>query len=180
MDETNSYPEHGAPLTVLLAVLKEAQDSVRGFDTKAQIVGIGFIFSLGVVGGIRESFLGGAEVTQTPWLVAITYLTAIVPIAMFGAVLYPSRRMAPTLQASQALGVKQILYFTGIHDGAAIAKQFDKDTRRCDIRKEIIYEILKVSALRDLKRKRFLRALFAAGSSFTIIFLAQLYRSLVI
>ena len=44
----------------------------------------------------------------------------------------------------------------------------------CDINTELSYELMKVIALRDLKRIRFLRALFAAALSFALLFLAQL------
>ena len=33
----------------MLAALKEVQDTVRAYDTKAQIVGVGFIFTIGVI-----------------------------------------------------------------------------------------------------------------------------------
>ncbi len=38
----------------VLAALKEVQDTVRAYDTKAQIVGVGFIFSIGIITGFGE------------------------------------------------------------------------------------------------------------------------------
>ena len=38
----------------VLAALKEVQDTVRAYDTKAQIVGVGFIFSIGIITGLGE------------------------------------------------------------------------------------------------------------------------------
>ncbi|MCP4329791.1 MAG: hypothetical protein GY791_15295 [Alphaproteobacteria bacterium] len=49
---------------------------------------------------------------------------------------------------------------------------------RCDPINEVAFELLKVSKLRELKRRRFLRALFAAGICFAVIFASELVRTL--
>ena len=36
-------------ITFLMSALEEAQSSIRAFDTKAQIVGIGYIFTVGII-----------------------------------------------------------------------------------------------------------------------------------
>ena len=41
-------------LTVLLASLQEVQNTIRSYDTKAQVVSIGFIFSLGLITTINS------------------------------------------------------------------------------------------------------------------------------
>ena len=46
-----------------------------------------------------------------------------------------------------------------------------------DAKKEIAYEIIKTSSLREIKRRRFLRALWAAAISFVLLFLGQLLRA---
>ena len=51
------------------------------------------------------------------------------------------------------------------------------DIEHCDIKAELGYELMKVSALRELKRIRFLRALFASSLSFIAIFILQVLRS---
>ena len=48
--------------------------------------------------------------------------------------------------------------------------------RDSDLELEMTYELLKLSGLRDLKRIRFLRALFAAGFGFFTLFIVQLLR----
>ena len=47
----------------------------------------------------------------------------------------------------------------------------------CDPNKEIAYEIVKTAGLREIKRRRFLRALWAATMSFVVMFLVQLLRA---
>ncbi len=46
-----------------------------------------------------------------------------------------------------------------------------------DPKKEIAYEILKIAGLREIKRRRFLRALWAAAMSFVVLFLGQVLRA---
>ena len=73
----------------------EGQNSIRAFDTKAQIVGIGYIFTIGIVTKIGAYNPNIPEFT--PLLVILAWVLVMLPIIMFGAVLYPSRKTAPQL-----------------------------------------------------------------------------------
>ena len=90
-------------LPFLMASLKEVQDTVRAYDTKAQIVGVGYIFTIGIIINLGARIANIPELTAVP--LTFAWLFFIFPIAMFGAVLYPSRKVAPRLgeQASLAL-----------------------------------------------------------------------------
>lgn len=82
-------------ISFLMSALDEAQSSVRAFDTKAQIVGIGYIFAIGII-----STIASWNPDKTPFTlnsVFIAWLFVMVPIIIFGSVLYPSRKMAPSL-----------------------------------------------------------------------------------
>ena len=159
-------------LPFLMASLKEVQDTVRAYDTKAQIVGVGYIFAIGIIINL------GTRIANVTEMVAVTitfaWLIFILPIVLFGAVLYPSRKKAPSLgeQGSQA---HRTFYVDPehIHDVDAYLAAVDA----CDPKKEIAYEILKVAGLREIKRRRFLRALWAAAMSFVVMFLGQLLRA---
>lgn len=69
-----------------MASLKEVQDTVRAYDAKAQIVGVGHIFVIGIIINL------GTRITNMPktGAVAITFawVVFISPIVLFGAVLY--------------------------------------------------------------------------------------------
>ena len=86
-------------LTCLLASLKEAQDSVRSYDTKAQIVGIGYIFSLDLITGFGARL--GAPLEFTVFYVVLTWFFVVVPIILFGLVLFPSRKFARSFYESK-------------------------------------------------------------------------------
>jgi len=160
-------------ISFLMRALDEAESSVRAFDTKAQIVGIGYIFAIGII-----STIASWNPDKTPFTsitVILAWLLVMVPIILFGTVLYPSRKMAPIL-GEKSSHVKRLY-----HVSLEYIKNVDSylsDIVNCDIKAELSYELIKVSALREIKRVRFIRALFISSLSFFLIFTAQLLRSL--
>lgn len=156
----------------LMAVLKEAQDTVRSYDTKAEICGVGFILAFGIVKQSGDAI--PIPVNYASLYVLAGWLVAILPIIMFAMVLYPSRidRVTAKLPSN---GVRDVMYFDPRrfpHPDAYV-----EAARKSDWAHEIVYEIMKVSAIRDIKRVRFLRALFWAAGSFMILFLSQMLRA---
>ena len=65
---------------------------VRFYDTKAQIVGVGYILALNVVLHFGDLLPNHAPIG--PLFFAAVWLIVIMPIVQFGQVLYPSRRRA--------------------------------------------------------------------------------------
>lgn len=135
--------------------LDEAQATVRAYDTKAQIVGIGYIFALGVVARIEARF-ADIDAIGLPYVV-VSWIVLVLPAVLFGFVLYPSRRLL------RCQGIRGVLYvrpseFAGPDAYAAALREANPI-------QEIASELLKVSELREIKRRRFLRALFVAGGA---------------
>jgi hypothetical protein len=159
-------------LPFLMASLKEVQDTVRSYDTKAQIVGVGYIFAIGIIINL------GTRVANTPEMGAVTislaWLVFIFPIVLFGAVLYPSRKVSPGL-GEQGSHAHRTFYVEPehIHDVDAYLAVVEASNPN----KEIAYEIVKTAGLREIKRRRFLRALWAAAMSFVVMFLGQMLRA---
>ncbi len=157
----------------VLAALKEVQDTVRAYDTKAQIVGVGFIFSIGIITGFGERLPAMADASAL--LVALFWIFAIGPVVLFGLVLYPSRSLAPHLE-TEADSVRRTYYFRPTESLGL--NGFVQDLKACDWLKEIGYEIMKQSGLRELKRHRFLRALWATGATYLVAATIHILRSL--
>lgn len=151
----------------LYAALKEAQDNIRTYDTKAQIVGIGFIFTIGMV--IRFNTWSEISSDWNHLAVIATWVLIIVPAACFGSVLYPTRRVAPHVLKNKEV-VKGLFYMNDVDNVSVYVDQLGT----MDIKQELSYELLKVSYLRDLKRTRFLQALTVASISLLLILLLQL------
>jgi hypothetical protein len=77
---------------MLLAALQEAQSVVRSYDTKAQIVGVGYILALNLV--LHFGDLLPTHAPLGPLFFAVVWGIVISPILQFGQVLYPSRTRA--------------------------------------------------------------------------------------
>ncbi len=163
-------------LAILHDALSEAQATVRSYDTKAQIVGIGYIFALGIVGGLGDRLPDADELDAIAILIGWVFV--ILPILFFGYVLYPTRKTAPRLAVNptEVGRLEHVLYVNpDRHDSVEALKA---SVVGCDPVNEYTFELIKVSKLRDLKRKRFLRALFAAAGGFILLFASQILRGL--
>ncbi len=91
---------------MLLAALQEAQSVVRSYDTKAQIVGVGYILALNLV--LHFGDLLPTRAPLGPLFFAVVWGVVIMPILQFGQVLYPSRRRAEKeLLAKTSCGSEQ-------------------------------------------------------------------------
>ncbi|MBL4772753.1 MAG: hypothetical protein JKX98_03895 [Alcanivoracaceae bacterium] len=154
-------------ITFLYSSLKEAQDNIRTYDTKAQIVGIGYIFTIGMITKSIDIDFHQSNII----LSLIILLLMLTPIVFFAAVLYPTRKLAPSILRNRS-NVKA-MYYPSPNELVSVdsfIKQFDD----INIEDELAYELLKVSVLRNLKRKRFLRALLFASLSFGLLIVLQI------
>ena len=164
-------PSTQQSLNLLRDSLAEAQTTVRAYDTKAQIVGVGYILALGVVGSFEALLPKASELNLLALSVACS---AILPILLFGFVLYPSRKSAEKFAAQLEATPEHVLYVNPTNLGNV--KALKEAVDRCDPIIEVSFELLKVSQLRDLKRRRFLRALFSAAVLFLFIFATHFIR----
>jgi len=71
---------------------------------------------------------------------------------------------------------KGILYV--VPDEAHTVARLCEDARDADPCREYASELLKVSQLRELKRRRFMAALYMAAFSFAVLFATHIYRTL--
>ncbi len=156
----------------LLAILAEAQDTIRNYDTKAEISGVGFILAVGIVKQAGDSIIVPIEFAM--FYVLAGWLVIVIPIIMFALVLYPAR-FDKTVTSVQPDDVQNVMYF----DRSVFPNvdTYIKATNESDWAKEIVFEIMEVSGIRDIKRQRFLRALYWSAGSFTFLFLSQMMRA---
>ena len=77
-------------LQLLKDSLSEVQTSVRSYDTKAQIVGVGYIFALNVIGQISAQI--PTHAAADIFTIIVAWSIVIMPIILFGYVLYPVRK----------------------------------------------------------------------------------------
>jgi len=160
-------------LNFLYAAIKATEDNVRGYDIKAQIVGIGYIFTIGVISNISK--LDPSKVPFDSLTVILSWIIGITPIILFGTILYPTRKTAPSL-GEDHIDIKRLFFVNETHLNDVDI--YLKNLESADFVKELVYEHLKLAALRNLKRKRFLRALWASAVAFVLVFISQYYRAM--
>ena len=157
---------------LLKLALTECQATVRSYDTKAQIVGVSYIFALNIV-----LQLGAMLPVGTPRFsvlyVLFSWMVMIAPVAMFGFVLYPTRKNVRSLKA-EFPDIAHALYIDP--DQQNNPGQYLEKVNESNFSDELTHELFKISDLRELKRKRFLRALFCAGLALLVLFFGQLSR----
>lgn len=157
-------------ISLLRDSLAEAQMTVRAYDTKAQIVGVGYIFALGIVSQINE------VLPTTPGepivFVLLSWGVVLFPVFHFGHVLYPTRKTAPNLSQNFEVSIERVLYVGP--DNLASVEDLRASITKCDPVSEYCYELLKTSKLREIKRIRFLRGLIWAACAFGISFLSHI------
>jgi hypothetical protein len=161
----------------LLAALQEAQSLVRAYDTKAQILGVGYILALGLV--LHFDGLLPARGPIGPLFIAVVWGIVLLPILQFGQVLYPSRTRAERdfLKKTSTCSEHPIYYvdpdcFTSVGD--LVHKAMTSDWTSV-----LAAELLKTSRVRSIKQARIRRALMMAFISFIVIGAEQFVRSLV-
>ncbi len=157
-------------LNFLYASLKEAQDNIRTYDTKAQIVGIGFIFTIGTI--TKLTHLELLENQSGVLILVLSWALIMVPLITFVSVLYPTRKMAPSILRGRR--EVQALFYLHPNEVKSL-NEYVSQLEKIDIMRELTYELMKVSILRELKRKRFLRAIFVSSLSLLFLLFFQVY-----
>ena len=146
-------------LSLLSNALNEANTAVRAYDTKAQIAAVGYIFSLGVAGQILNYI--ERDVTLNGMKVIAVWILFMVPILQFGKVLYPTRGALKTSWPSVLFARKP---------DEIDPEAFIKAAHDCDPFNEVSRELLRVSKVRETKRKRFIAGMVLTMTAYAALF----------
>lgn len=155
--------------------LNEARVVMRAYDTRAQIVGVGYVLTLGILIPFERRFprpedVGWAEVI-------ILWGVIIIPIVLFGYVVYPYRRHRPLLY-SHAYD-EEPDFFCPPENAPSVTQQVLQQASSADMEHELAAELRHVEMLKRTKMNRFVWAMKAAALSFLALFAFQFWRSLV-
>ena len=142
---------------MLLAALQDSQSAVRSYDTKAQIVGVGYILALNLV--LHFGDLLPTRAPLGPLFFAVVWGIVIMPIVQFGQVLYPSRtRAEKELLPKTSAGSEQRIYYVD-PDSFSGVRDLVHQALRSDWTSVLAAELLKISRVRIIKQTRFQRGL---------------------
>lgn len=176
--QEHAHSQSGIELAerMLLAALQEAQVAARSYDTKAQIVGVGYILALNLV--LHFGDLLPTRAPLGPAFYLVVWGIVILPILQFGQVLYPSRgRAEQDLRAKTMEPPEQRVYYVDPSRFTDV-KQFVRRAIEADWLSVLGAELLKTSRVRIIKQLRFRRGLMMAILSFLVLGSEQIARSL--
>ncbi len=163
---------------MLLAALQEAQSVARSYDTKAQIVGVGYILALNLV--LHFGDLLPTHAPIGPLFYAVVWGIVIMPILQFGQVLFPSRtRAEKELLAKTPAGSEHRVYYVD-PDSFANVRDLVNQALKSDWTSVLAAELLKTSLVRIIKQARFRRGLMMTVVSFVVLGGEQFVRSLAV
>ena len=163
---------------MLLSALQEAQSVVRSYDTKAQIVGVGYILALNLV--LHFDDLLPTRAPIGPLFIAVVWGIVILPILQFGQVLYPSRTRAEKDLLKKTSGCSEQRVYYVDPDRFASVSDLVQQALRSDWTSVLAAELLKTSRIRTIKQARIRRGLMMTVVSFIVIGAEQFVRSLTI
>ena len=152
-------------ITCLLHALQQVQATVRAYDTKAQIVGIAFIFTVGIVQLLIPDALVSQFSAEAPMLrFLVGFALLMSPLAVFGAVLYPRYNPLDDRQSNNAA------VYSFRTTNQQTLDDYLRDIDEVDWKRELAIEITAVSRIREVKRRRFVLALYMTGASYLVVF----------
>ena len=163
---------------MLLAALQDAQAVARSYDTKAQIVGVGYILALNLV--LHFGDLLPTHAPIGPLFFAVVWGIVIMPILQFGQVLYPSRTRAEREFVAKRPWFRSPRVYYVDPDYFADVRDFVQQALRSDWTSVLAAELLKTSRVRIIKQARFRRGLMMTVVSFLVLGGEQFFRSLAV
>jgi hypothetical protein len=160
---------------MLLAALQEAQSAVRSYDTKAQIVGAGYILALNLV--LHFGDLLPTRAPLGPLFFAVVWGVVILPIFQFGQVLSPSRVRAERELAQKTSACSESPVYYVDPNLFADLGDFVQRALRANWTSVVASELFKTSRVRIIKQARFQRGLMMTVVSFAMLGGEQFLRS---
>jgi len=162
-------------LKLLEDKLHEARIVMRAYDTRAQIVGVGYVLALGILIPFERRFPRPEDIG---WFeVIIVWGVIMVPIFLFGYVVYPLRKYRPFLYSHSY--DQEPDFFCPPDNVAAVNSLVLEQARAADMEHELAAEFRHMEMLKRTKRNRFIRAMKGAALSFLVLFVFQFWRALV-
>jgi len=153
-------------ISCLMHAIDGAQETIRAYDTKAEILGV--LLTLAI--GITNFTFYQHNTAYTKWILFSSWIVALIAIAILGLVLHPKKD--PFKNIDRGNFTPSGTYFlTNLSSSPqnTVTRLTDKAINT-DWVSELMYENMKLSAIRDYKHCWFTLALKLTG--FTILLIA--------
>ena len=168
--------ETSAPEPILRDMLRRSEEAIRAFDIKTEIAMLCFVLSVEAVHPLID--LGEIRTTR-PLLSGLLFALFIAGVVAYMLVLFPTHN--PKIDKLKTGGDRsdatRDVYFVPDPKGIS-ADVLVRAVRAADHSHGLAHEILKLSAIRNAKRKRFVGA-FCVTLAFYVLLLISGFAGLV-
>lgn len=142
-------------LTCLQNALNETQETIRAYDTKAEILGALLTIA---VGTINYSFITSNNNVLLNAVAVLTSLSGLIAIGLLGVVIFPMKNPKEGFDLT-GFESKGTYYVLSNDPSCQKVSTFVERVKQTDWYTELSFELLKSAKIRDRKHKWFKRAL---------------------
>lgn len=146
--ETNN--EDKTTLECLQKVLDETQETIRAYDTKAEVLAIILTLVVGIInfGVVTESCKAHCGIK---FISVASMSLGIMTLFAVGMVIYPRKNLFQNIDSGKFIPKRT--YFVSLDIQPAFKKldEYLQQVNTTDWKREIAYEVLKTSCIRDYK-----------------------------
>ena len=149
-------------------ILGRSEETVRAFDIKSEIAMLCFVLSVEA----GQAFINLSQLgTTRPYLSLVLLVTFIAALFAYMSVLFPAQNPKLLKETGRQSGDEQNAYFIMDPEGM-LPEDIVRSVTRADHAQDIAYEILKLSAIRNAKRSRFIGALWLTFAFYALLLIA--------
>ena len=149
------------PITCLTNSLNEAQETIRAFDLKAEILALVVTLALGL---LSKNFGNKLDYSQLQIFIGIScVVSGLIAISLIGIVLYPSKEPFKRIDKTDFTPSRTYYVNTDSFKSKIKVSELLERIQKTDWQSELTYELLKCSTIRDRKHYWFVMSLRVAG-----------------
>lgn len=155
----------GDVMQILLHSIEDAQETIRGYDNKAEVLGVLLTLSIGVTNFSLVN-LGN---TSCKYFMIASWCTALLAIIFLGLVLHPRSDLFEKIIFG-GYTPKRTYYMGNINTSPTnTVSELASRIAETDWVHELTYEIMKLSLIRDYKKYWFEAALRTSGLALVMV-----------
>ncbi len=149
---------------VLLDAMNDVQETIRAFDLKAEILTGILTLLIGMVVFAWHGHDNGIK-----YLDILIIISEFLAIGCLGAVLFPANNPLGSV-TNGIYAPKGVYYLSGLTLKKESVSDIAKKLANTNWSEELVFELVKVSSIRERKNRWFVRALWASAAGFGLLF----------
>lgn len=152
-------------IDVLLDAINDVQETIRAFDLKAEILTGILTLLIGMVAFAWHDNDNGS----LKYLDILIIIAAFLAMGCLGAVLFPAKNpLGGVINGTYT--PKGVYYLSGLTLKKESVSDIAKKLADTNWSEELVFELVKVSSIRERKNRWFVRSMWASAAAFGLLF----------